>query len=103
MEVYLPKLPFSMHKLPNLFYRLQFQMQGKDVPNYLSDFSQKISAEELAIGSEIKRYKLNYLNKAVERTNVACFVRFSRELQLLIISYCKNISFVAPQNLPPAI
>jgi hypothetical protein len=46
----------------------------------------------------VRKYKLNYMNKAIQANNLDTFVRFCKELILLLISHCQNVVCIAPEK-----
>jgi hypothetical protein len=68
---------------------------GKEESRCILD---KIRKEDASIGTEVKKFKQYYLNKAVEGPSCDNFVRLLRHLKVLLVSHCKNICQLAPES-----
>jgi hypothetical protein len=60
--------------------------------------SAQVEREEVAIGSELRKYRKNYLQREVAASAAEPFVRFTRQLCLLLASHCSNMLLVAPER-----
>ena len=63
----------------------------------LSPIFSSAKKEEAAITLQINNYKQYYLNKIIQPHNSHNYIREVQQLKTLLVSFCKNISQIAPE------